>query len=363
MPANSSGGFSSRIQRIQVFMPAISCTSKSAITQTTSTRRLAMPVDITPMIARQSNGFWQQKQLPELWRQSVMSGLQNNYEPHCRRSTNAHLRITLFYLPPTATRRITMKTQDVTTMIRTYLKTLKLNRMASALDEELSRAVKDASPPSELLERLLALEVGDLTERRIERRIRESKLPERKLLADFDFVFQKGVDKRQIMELATLDFAIRRQGVIIAGTSGAGKSHIAKALLLIGCQKTFRCRYVTATTMLRELLASLADNTLEQKLKRFLSPEILLIDEVGFDRLEQHDARNANLFHKVIDGRYCKGSTILTTNIDFRELGDYLGDPVITAATVDRMIHHSIIINIDGPSWRLHESKQLNTRE
>ena len=106
-----------------------------------------------------------------------------------------------------------MKTQDATTMIRTYLKTLKLNRMEGALDEELSRAVQEASPSSELLERLLALEVGDLTERRIERRIRESKLPERKLLTDFDFVFQTGVDKRQIMELATLDFARRKQGI------------------------------------------------------------------------------------------------------------------------------------------------------
>ena len=256
-----------------------------------------------------------------------------------------------------------MKLQDSTTRIRTVLQTLKLNRMTSALDEELARAVKEASPPSELLERLLALEVGSLTERRIERRIRDSKLPERKLLADFDFVFQKGVDKRQIMELATLDFARRKQGVILAGTSGAGKSHLAQALLLLGCQKTFRCRYVTATLMLRELLASLADNTLEQKLKRFLTPEILLIDEVGFDRLEQHDARNANLFHKVIDGRYCQGSTIITTNIDFKELGDYLGDPVITAATVDRLIHHSIIISIEGPSWRLHESQQLNARK
>jgi len=66
---------------------------------------------------------------------------------------------------------------------------------------------------------------------------------------------------------------------------------------------------------------------------------------------------------KVIDGRYCKGSTILTTNIDFAELGDYLGDPVITAATVDRMVHHSIIINIEGPSWRLHQSQQLNSKQ
>jgi len=207
------------------------------------------------------------------------------------------------------------------------------------------------------------LEANALIQRRIERRIKESKLPDRKLLSDFDFVFQKGVDKTQIMELAKLDFVDRKQGVIIAGNSGTGKSHIAKALLLLGCRKTYRCRYTTAAGMLRELIASLADDTLDKKLKRYLSPDILLIDEVGFDRLEQHDARNANLFHKVIDGRYCKGSTMITTNIDFKELGDYLGDPVITTAIVDRMVHHSIILNIEGPSWRLHESQQLNSNK
>ena len=162
------------------------------------------------------------------------------------------------------------------------------------------------------------------------------------------------------MDIAGLDFVKRKQGLILAGNSGTGKSHIAKAILLIGCMKTYSCRYTTAADMLRELLASLADDTLEKKLKRYLSPDILLIDEVGFDRLEQQDAYNANLFHKVIDGRYCKNTTILTTNIDFKQLGDYLGDPVITTAIVDRMVHHSIIINIEGPSWRLHESQELN---
>lgn len=254
-----------------------------------------------------------------------------------------------------------MKSTDPMARIKGYLRTLKLNRIAESLDDELARATRETTSCAELLERLLALETNALTERQIERRIKEAKLPERKLLTDFDFDFQTGVDKRQIMELATLGFASRRQGVIFAGNSGTGKSHIAKVLLLTCCMKNFRCRYVTATAMLQELLSGLADNTLDQKLKLFLAPEILLIDELGFDRLEQHDARIACLFHKVIDGRYCKGSTIITTNIDFKELGDYLGDPVITAATVDRMIHHSVIITIEGPSWRLYESKKLNS--
>lgn len=246
--------------------------------------------------------------------------------------------------------------------IHELLKTLKLNRLDVVLDDELARAAQDNTPTAQLIQRLLALEANAQTERRAERRIRESRLPVRKILDDFDFDFQTGIDKKQIIDLASLDFAGRRQGLIMAGKSGTGKSHIAMALLLIACRKNFRCRYVTAANMLRELLAGLADNTLDQKLKRFLAPEILLIDEVGFDRLEQHDAANACLFHKVIDGRYCKGSTIITTNIDFKQLGDYLGDPVITTATVDRMVHHSIIITIEGPSWRMHQSLQLNDK-
>lgn len=250
------------------------------------------------------------------------------------------------------------------TAIRTHLQTLKLTRMAQALDDVLAQAAQQDRPVSEVLERLLAIEANALVERRIERRIRESKLPERKLVPDFDFDFQTGIDQRRILELATLGFVERKQGLILAGNSGTGKSHLAQALLLIGCQKLLRCRYTTAADMLRDLLAGLADGSLERKLKRYLSPQILLIDEIGFDRLEQEQAssRNAFLFHKVIDGRYCKASTWLTTNIDFAALGDYLGDPVITTAIVDRMVHHSIILHIDGPSWRMHESKQLNQK-
>jgi DNA replication protein DnaC len=254
-----------------------------------------------------------------------------------------------------------MKTMNVDIEnIRKHLKMLKLYQMEKTLDEELSRAQKENLPTISVFNRLLEIEVNSLIERRIERKIKDSKLPERKLLSDFDFEFQTGVDKNQIMELSTLAFVDRKQGLILAGNSGTGKSHIAKALLLIGCQKLYRSRYTTAADMLRNLLAGLSDETLDQKLKTYTRPEILLIDEVGFDRLEQESARNASLFFKVIDARYCKASTFLTTNIDFKTLGDYLGDPVITTSVVDRMVHHSTIINIQGPSYRIYESKKLN---
>jgi DNA replication protein DnaC len=248
------------------------------------------------------------------------------------------------------------------TNIKRHLMTLKLTGIQKVLDDELAKATAKHLPPTELLERVLSVESHVRIERRIERRIKEAKLSERKLLADFDFVFQTGVDKAQIMELAKLDFVGRRQGLVMAGNSGTGKSHLTKALLLIGCTKLYRCRYTTAADMLVDLMSGLADNSLPKRLKEYTVPDILFIDELGFDRLEQHDARNASLFFKVIDGRYCKGTTLITTNIDFKELGDYLGDPVVTTAIVDRMVHHSIIINIVGPSYRMHESKKLNAK-
>lgn len=248
-------------------------------------------------------------------------------------------------------------------MLRSHLKTLKLAKIAEVLDEELARAEKGKRPTAEVLERLFSLEAAALMERRIERRIRESGMPERKVLADFDFKFQTGLDEKQVMDLATLGFIHRKEWLLLAGSSGTGKSHIAKALLLTACQQNYRCRYTTASDMLRTLLSGLADDSLDQKLKLYIRPEVLLIDEIGFDRLEQNDARQASLFFKVVQGRYCKSTTILTTNIDFKTLGEYLGDPVITTALLDRLVHHAIIINIDGPSYRMHESKALNRKK
>jgi len=247
--------------------------------------------------------------------------------------------------------------------IRRCLEELKLAKIGELLDDELDLLDKGRSSATEMLLRLLEAQVQHQCERRVERRIRDSKLPERPTLIEFDFDFQPNLDRNLVLELATMGFVSRRQGIILAGNSGTGKSHIAKALALEGCKQGYRVRYTTAADMLKALFASLADDSLEQKLKQYLNPTLLVIDELGFDRLEREDARNAALFFKVIDGRYSKNSTVLTTNIDFEQLGHYLGDPVVTTAIVDRMVHHSTVISIKGPSWRLKESQKLNQRK
>lgn len=251
-------------------------------------------------------------------------------------------------------------TETVVHRIRTHLDTLRLTTIGEILEEALSTAAAENTPVPLLLEQLLGAEAAARIERRVARRIREAKLPQRKLLADFDFQFQTGVDRRQILTLAEMDFVARRQSVIFGGHSGTGKSHLAQALMLIACSKNLRCFYTTAADMLRYLKSGLLDDTLDRKLRRYLAPDLLLIDELGFDRIEQEDTRPAALFFKVIDGRYGKKSSMITTNLDFKELGDYLGDPVVTTAIVDRLVHHAVIINIEGPSWRVHQSKQLN---
>jgi len=245
--------------------------------------------------------------------------------------------------------------------IRQLAKALKLSHIAATIEDACTRLDADPLSPEAFVQQLFAEEIRVRTERRIERLIRESKLPERKLLADFDFDFQPSLDKSLVLRLATMDFVVHGQGILFGGNSGTGKSYLAKAIALCGCKCDYRVRYTTAADMLKDLHSGLADDSLDEKLKAYVSPSLLVIDELGFDRLEQQTARNAALFFKVIDGRYRRtASSVITTNIDFESLGQYLGDPVATTAIADRMLHHSIVINIQGPSWRLKQSEALN---
>jgi len=146
-------------------------------------------------------------------------------------------------------RTVPLVPENSATGIRENLRALRLVQIEKRLDEELTLALKEKTPPTEFLDRLLNIEVSSLRERRIARRIQESRLLEYKFIKDFDFEFQKGIDKRQILELATLAFVERKQGLVLAGNSGVGKSHLAKAFLLLGCQKDLRCRYAQGSAV------------------------------------------------------------------------------------------------------------------
>lgn len=247
--------------------------------------------------------------------------------------------------------RILELTQDGLETLRLPLVRQKLDEILAEPQENLSRL--------EWLWRLLEPQVSRRIEGRIERRIREARFPARKTFQSFDFNFQKDLDRDHILELATLRFMDHGFNVLLAGMSGTGKSHIAMALGFTACVDNRRVRYTTSADMLQTLNASLADDTLEYALRQYVRPELLVIDEVGLEQVERTVASRAGLMQKVLLPRYNGGlPTIVTSNIPWQSWGDYLGDHLGAAALLDRLIHHSHVIVINGPSYRDHVHKQ-----
>ncbi len=261
-------------------------------------------------------------------------------------------------MPTQPTKRKTETPDDVVARIRFAFDTLRIPKARQRFDEILAAPKQDLTR-IEWLHEILDLQVRSRIESRIERRIRESKLPERKTLAAFDFDFQSKLDKDLVLELGTLAFLDQGRNLLLAGWSGTGKSHIAMAIALSACAANRRVRYTTNADMLTTLNASLAADTLPKTVKRYTLPELLLIDEVGLEQVERRIANRAGLMQKVLIPRHNeRRSTIITSNIPWKEWGDYLGDQLGAAAILDRLIHHSHVIVIEGPSWREHEHKQ-----
>ena len=248
---------------------------------------------------------------------------------------------------------------DVETRVRDLFERLRMPRAANALvtlPEDPARRVAIL----EGVELLLRAEIDDRRERRIQRRIEEARFTDQPTLESFDFAFQPGLDRGLVMDLATLAWVDRREDLVLIGQSGVGKSHIAKALAMIGCAQERRVRYTTCAAMLSSLHASLADGSLRGALKAYTRPELLIVDDLGYDPIEQEHAREAQLLYKVLEARHGKFSTIVTSNLPADKWAEYLGNHYLTVALLDRLLYNGTAIVIEGPSYRLarHATRQ-----
>jgi DNA replication protein DnaC len=247
---------------------------------------------------------------------------------------------------------------ELLTHLHDGLAVLGLGELRRALDETLAEPSKDDSRLAWLW-RLVEPQLRHRLESRAERRIREARLPVRKTFESFNFGFQPKLDKDLILELATLRFVAQGKNVLLAGMSGTGKSHIALALALLACAANRRVLYTTSADMLARLNMSLADDTLAKALQPYTRAELLVIDEVGLEQVERNEARRSGLMQKVLLPRYNNQlSTVITSNIPWEGWGEYLGDHLGATALVDRLLHHSHVIVINGPSYRDWEHKQ-----
>ena len=246
---------------------------------------------------------------------------------------------------------------DVTAALRT----LGLALAPGALDAALSAAEKESLSHLQFLNRLLAGPAEAKLERALQRRISAARFRELMTLEGFDWAFNaQGVDRRSIEQLATCDFVRRRENVILVGQSGLGKSRILQALGHTACTLAYRVRYATSSKLLQEFTAALADGSFARKLDEYARFELLLIDEFGFDRLEREvHARASTFYYRLLEARTGRYSTALATNIDFSVWGDYLGDPPLATAFLDRLVDGAVILKLSGRSYRAHRARPV----
>ena len=243
--------------------------------------------------------------------------------------------------------------------LRRHVEFLGLTRTLSELDELLAWATRERPSATGLLDHIFGREAAQRLERRIETRIGQSGLVERKTLEAFDWDFQPSLEKPLVLELARLDFVRRREDLVITGKSGTGKSHILKAFAVRACEQGVRMRYARCVDLLDDLHAGLADGSYARRLKAWARPELLIIDDVGLGQIKKRgdEPTAAHTLYNLIDRRHGKASTAVTSNIMLSDWGRYLGDATLTAAILDRLAMHAIRIDIDGPSYRQHVAK------
>jgi len=245
---------------------------------------------------------------------------------------------------------------SVVDRIKRTLVGLKMPRALEILDATVRRIERGEVTPLEVIDLLLVEELTLRENRRVRMALQMAKLSAVKTLAGFDFSFQPSLDRNRIMALAELQFIDRSEVVHFLGPPGTGKSHLSLAL---GVEAVKAGRSVYFTT-LADLVGALAraerEGTLREKIRFFRRFALLIVDEIGYLPVIPG---GGNLFFQLVNARYERGAMILTSNRGFAEWGEVFGDPVVATALLDRLLHHAIVIQIEGSSYRLRQHADL----
>ena len=236
--------------------------------------------------------------------------------------------------------------------LRAMLADLKMPGALEAVDGILAQADSGAATAGEAIEQLLHAQIALRNNRRLQTAMRASRLPAVKTLAQFDFAFQPSIKREQIESLHELGFLDRRENMIFLGPPGVGKTHLAIA----AAESGRRVYYGTLAGLIESLVDAKVAGQLSRRLRVLTYPALLVVVEIGYLPVSQD---GAVLFFQLINARHERASTVLTSNKGFEEWGSVLGDELMAAALIDRLLHHCHIVNIRGNSYRMREHQNL----
>jgi DNA replication protein DnaC len=236
-------------------------------------------------------------------------------------------------------------------------KLLRLKACAENLQNIIEMAAQKNWPPLKVVDHLLALELEARRQSKIILRFKQSKLLEKPTIDQFDFNFHisRKKQKGEILQLLNLDFIGHKKDIILIGNPGVGKSFLAKTIAYAATQAGIKVLFTTAMDMINHLVAAEADHSLLKKLNFYQSPDLLVIDEIGYLPL---GTQGSNLFFQVISQRHEKKSTMITTNLPFADWGKIFDSTTVATAIADRLVYNSQVLILEGPSYRKRPKKE-----
>lgn len=239
------------------------------------------------------------------------------------------------------------------------LKRLRLGFIAQNYEAQNADSIRQKHSFLEFFSALVEGEIQSRDNKNFQRRIKAAQFPVPKTLEEFEFSFQPSLDVKLIKDLANCQFIEKKENVLLVGQCGTGKSHLAVALGMKALEAGYKVRFITIPDLAALLRSAQADESVEEKTKALIEPDLLILDEFGFTPL---NAGLADAFYRIIASRYERSSTIVTSNKSFDSWAENFPDPVIAVAVLDRLVHHAHVVPIVGESFRMRNQKKKRPR-